>query len=411
MQPADKPGSWVYPFLLSTALFGFPIVSVLPVALHAPPRPFSIAYRVSMVLVSVGFLWRSLHLKRPTIERLVRWCLGALAVMLMLRLFWDSTIVSLPIDVPWGVYCLQVIGTTLIPALPFLLVPEDTWLVRAHRMSMWMGMLCAVAIGLGVVFSIHALVSDSGRLQTDVLNPGSIGVAGVSIYIVASTFKVKRGVALRVVKGLSLLMGPALCVVSGSKASVLSLLLLILLQFFVPRDDVRVAARVLQALVIAAVTAVGLVLAMATSDNTGFHLLSRFATARTDESTAVRLLDWNGAVAQFDQSPLLGNAAFESLSRSYPHNNILDIMMTTGMVGLLPFLVLLIVGLISAFKQLRVPETRWLSLLFIQVLLIEQTSGSVYFSSLFWIMLLAIIAAASRSQSHKVSAGSSVALT
>ena len=390
----DSANSWIYSLLLTAALFGFPIVSAVPVVLQSDSRSFSIAYRALVVLLSLWCVWQSLRSNRPFIGRVIRWPLAGFVIMLGLRLFWDSDVKPLPLDIPWGDFWQQIIGITLIPALPFLVVPEQSWLIRCHRISLWAALLCAISIIIGVIFSVKTLLAggSNGRLMTDVLNSISLGAAGTSIYVIASTYRVKRGFIERIVKALCLMLGPLLCLMSGSKTPILALCLLILIQYLFPAKAVSSRTRLMQALLILAVL-IGLFLF---SDNTDFDLFSRFKSVGTDQSTMLRIAAWNGAMTQFNHAPFFGDAAFESTLRTYPHNIFADALMTTGLVGFSMFLFVLIVSMISVFKLLRTPHVRWLSLVFIQTLLGAQTSGSLYFDGVFWVMVLAMIAAGSR---------------
>jgi O-antigen ligase len=386
-------GKWLYAVLLAATLFGFPIVSVLPVVLHTAPRPISVAYRVAICVLSLASLWIGIRLKRPLIDRAVLWSIGSLAFLLLFRMFWDSNITRLPIDLPWDVYWLQVLGTTFIPALAFLVVPEYSWIIRAHRLSLWFGLAAAASIIVGAVLSFRT-ISHGGRLITDVLNPISIGAAGVSMYIVAATHEKARNWLIRFVKGLVILLGVATCILSASKAPLLAFALVILVQFWFFGGKVSIGRRVLLVLIPTVAIAAGVAVSLWISQSEELTIVSRFTTAGSDESTLERLLLWRGALAQFNASPLLGESFVEAITRGYPHNDILEAMMATGIVGLLLLLFLLLVGLISTLHQLKKNEFRWLGILFLQILAGEQTSGSLYFSQIFWTMLLIVIAVA-----------------
>jgi O-antigen ligase len=281
----------------------------------------------------------------------------------------------------------------LIPVLPFLLVPEASWINRAQNLSLWMGLAAAISIVVGVILSVRIFVAGA-RLQTDVLNPVSIGSAGVSIYIVASTLEKAGNILTKIGRASAMLIGITLCILSASKAPLLEFAAVALVQFCFPGRRVSTFRRARQALILAIALAAVVVVSIWASGSGELALLSRFETLTTDVSTTDRLLMWQSALQQFDNSPLVGDAFVESVLRSYPHNDFLESMMTVGIVGFFLFTFVLLVGSISAIRNLRIPGFRWLGLLFLQVIIGEQTSGSLYFSQIFWSLLLIAIAAA-----------------
>src|SRR2546421_9997994 len=92
----------MYPALVAAMLFGFPLVSTLSVGLGLSSRMVSIPYRMAISAASIAWFAIAAALGKRLIDRRVIWCVGLLALMLMLRMFWDRTVVSLPIDLQWG---------------------------------------------------------------------------------------------------------------------------------------------------------------------------------------------------------------------------------------------------------------------------------------------------------------------
>src|SRR5205823_1499343 len=80
----------------------------------------------------------------------------------------------------------------------------------------------------------------------------------------------------------------------------------------------------------------------------------------------------------------------------YPHNAFVEVMMTTGIVGLVLLTMSILVGSVSAFRTLKDPNLRWLGLIFVQQFVGAQTSGSLYLGQSFWAALLIVIAADAR---------------
>ena len=384
----------MYPALVAAMLFGFPLVSTLSVGLGLSSRMVSIPYRMAIFAASIAWFAIAAALGKRVIDRRVIWCVGLLALMLMLRMFWDRTVVSLPIDLQWGDLSMQILGITVLPVLPFLFTVDRAQVVRAHSTSLWLGLGASVAIVIGVLLSIRAYVG--GRLATDVLNPISIGAAGVSLYVVSSSLTASRRLVTFLARAVGALAGVGLCLLSASKGPLLELLAVIVLQFAIPARPLSKAQRALYVVGILAVIGIATGVAIWASGNAGLVLWSRLENVSSDPSVAARWLLWRGAIEQFDRSPLLGDSFVESTLRFYPHNAFLESMMTTGIIGLVLLTISTLVASVSAFRALKDPSSRWLGLLFVQQLIGAQVSGTLYLSQSFWAMLFLVIGSDSR---------------
>src|SRR5205823_3330542 len=262
------------------------------------------------------------------------------------------------------------------PVLPFVFTVDRSGLVRAHRLSVWVGLAASAAIVIGVLLSIRAYTG--GRLATDVLNPISIGATGVSLYIVCSSLTAPRIVFIVLARAFGALAGVGLCLLSASKGPLLELLAVIVIQFAIPGHPLTAPQRARRITGFLAVMVLATGAAIWISGNAGLVLLTRLANASSDPGVGARWLLWRGAIEQFDRSPLLGDSFVESTLRFYPHNAFVEVMMTTGIVGLVLLTISILVGSVSAFRALKDPNLRWLGLIFVQQFIGAQTSGSLY---------------------------------
>ena len=104
-------------------------------------------------------------------------------------------------------------------------------------------------------------------------------------------------------------------------------------------------------------------------------------------------------IEQFLKSPIWGdyfritdnNSFFKGC---YPHNLFIEIAMTMGLIGLIPFLLLLKKTYINVIKLLQSQETNKISCvcLFLSVFLQLQTTGSIVLNGFFWFFLYLIFA-------------------
>ena len=387
-----------YAVLAACAFFGFPIAALVPVLLSMQSRPVSVAYRALVLTVSLAFLWRAARMRLPGIPLPIRWALGLLAAMLLARLAWDSLGAALPLDLPWDDLWAQVLIFALVPALPFLYLPEHMGLILARTMCTAAGVIAVMAIGIGALYSLSNFTG-TGRLATDVINPITIGEVGVSLFIVCLSARAvdskeqrrRWSTMVRVAGGM---LGAAACVLSASKGPLLSLVAVATLMFGYRlvrlRPGRRLAELTVASLLIGVVVALGALLAQ----HGLLAVYNRLSELTSDQSTAIRLQAWSGALAQFDASPLWGSAAVELSTRFYPHNSVLETMMATGVGGLVLVLLLQGWGALAAHRLLvATPQHSWIALLFVQHAIGGLVSGSVYLGGAYWISLLMLIGA------------------
>jgi O-antigen ligase len=266
----------------------------------------------------------------------------------------------------------------------------------SYTLSVWLGMLAMIAIGVGSYYSLRTYNAGS-RLSTDVLNPITIGEAGALLFILATSITTDQAhllkrLAWRGFQYLIAALGLVVCVLSASKGPIVGVaaIIVLLTVFRSPQATNMERARGLFVLTMVA----GLVAAGAAflSGHGLLALYERFSEIGADQSTAMRLVAWRGALGQFDASPLLGDAFVENYTRFYPHNDILEAMMTTGIVGLVLLMVLLLAGLDGVYNLTRDLRTRWIAFVFVQQLISGLVSGSLYFSQRFWLILFCVVA-------------------
>lgn len=124
-------------------------------------------------------------------------------------------------------------------------------------------------------------------------------------------------------------------------------------------------------------------------DSFGSGLIDRFiGTSQAVEegsSSASRLLIWEISLNQFYDHPFFGDKLKPDYSVSYPHNIIVEVLQTTGIVGFIPFLFLVISSLYyctSIYKNHI--EYSWVAVIFLQSLSQNMFSGALYTAAWLW---------------------------
>jgi O-antigen ligase len=101
--------------------------------------------------------------------------------------------------------------------------------------------------------------------------------------------------------------------------------------------------------------------------------------------SSLRLQIWEASIAQFQMSPIFGDSVQMREFSGYPHNLFLEVLMSTGIYGFIPFLCLVIYGISQSSKIIRLrPELTWVYILFAQGLIQHMFSGAVYSAIFFW---------------------------
>ena len=118
-------------------------------------------------------------------------------------------------------------------------------------------------------------------------------------------------------------------------------------------------------------------------------LLSRFLSIGSDiesgSSSAIRLNYWDTSFSQFVEHPLVGDKLLTNGLKIYPHNILLEVLQSVGIVGFLPFVILIIKGLNSSLKIFKYNKAYgWITVFFLQALLQNMFSGAVYSAAWFW---------------------------
>ena len=112
------------------------------------------------------------------------------------------------------------------------------------------------------------------------------------------------------------------------------------------------------------------------------------------QSTLVRLLAYQSSWNLFIEYPIIGSTIIDPATGFYPHNISLEILISSGLIGGVCFLMLLILTYLGALKIYRYRyDMFWIVLLLIQQFLLSQTSGAVWGASTFWVLLAAVILA------------------
>lgn len=299
-----------------------------------------------------------------------------------------------PID-----YWAWAMGGCIFPALAtYLCLTEDKrdWLFRLVLAVSALSTVMMLLLGNSMTYLPSGMGIDTGRWSIPTFNPIAMGHLGVTTILVSfgwflnqRRMKVKQ---LAIVGGL-VAAGALLLLLANSRGPLVSLgacLFTLALSRF---NRKRTAA-------ILIISGFGVAVLFATQYELIYEgILRRFSMVSTgqDQATELRLIAINGAWDQFLTSPLMGDGIEERNTGFYPHNVILEALMTTGLIGAIPFVLLLTKATHASWTIMRKHEEFiWLALIQVQYLIAAQLSGAIYQATSLWVSVAAVLAVSSK---------------
>lgn len=128
----------------------------------------------------------------------------------------------------------------------------------------------------------------------------------------------------------------------------------------------------------------------------GSGLLNRFlGTSEAIESggsSASRLGIWSKSLSQFVEFPIFGDRLNTVGVDYYPHNIYIEVLQTTGIIGGIPFFVLVYQAIKASFNIFKNHiEYAWIPVIFIQSVMRHMFSGALYNASWFWASMAIVL--------------------
>jgi O-antigen ligase len=124
--------------------------------------------------------------------------------------------------------------------------------------------------------------------------------------------------------------------------------------------------------------------------NYDFAMLSRLDSYMEDKRAGgeeERDYIYRSALTQFMDHPIIGDSYLEETSGYYPHNIIIEALMATGLVGGVFFIFSVVIALFQMNTALRVNRKGHFYVYFVSfsmIILLSQTSGSLFSSPELW---------------------------
>ncbi len=390
-------------FLFCFGFFAFTCTLLLVVFAGLSSRMITVPYRVLFLFGSIAVvLWALINgLSMPR-----RGC------FLLILPFW--IILGMRILVEWG-------GATAVDSLRYRDLFYQSFLqCFVPMVAFWRGYTFpAYRIGLkglmlfGFISCVFAtwlyrgaFVSGIGRLHEGVsvgdvvaLNPLNLSylgsamiVLGMTLLIDSESFKNKH--IGRLASFLAIAAGVPAFLLGASRGSVIAIFACSLLLLF-GRVKFQSARKVLVFVGFLGLVGVGLFYFAYITESSVFARFLTLSEQFDGASPNIRVSIWRNAIDLFWSSPIWG-AALSLEGGLYPHNHILESFMISGVIGGIPFVAVMLMGLGKAFYiARRSSQLTWIGVVFVHYFVAGLVSNSIMTSAFLWFALAAVFGASS----------------
>jgi O-antigen ligase len=127
----------------------------------------------------------------------------------------------------------------------------------------------------------------------------------------------------------------------------------------------------------------------------GSSLIPRLASMVFENDSSGRDGIYSNAWSLIKDSPFLGSFYVIKSgigAGGYPHNFILEVFLATGMIGGIPFVILLFVNISRCFRIIKNRhESSWIAVLYLQIIVYGMFSTGLYTSQDFWVLSFFIV--------------------
>ena len=382
--------------LYALTVAGYPLVSAIPTFAGVDSHLASLIFRAIYFALAVTVLIR--NLRAGSLYVGIAWLpLGLFWILYTGRLVWDTQFSPLPHRLAGPEYFIWAFGACLVPMVAFLATEEEATSDLAATLSLLASGLASV---LAIYVSYIALTTGvsatyaTGRLETETLNPVSLGHLGASTAILAALFLKRWKGARRLFLLVTGVVGLFAVIASASRGPLLALAVVgavYLANWMRNRAWQRAMAFSIGIVTLATVLIWG---AKTIQNAFGLHTVDRIVALhdlRGDESAEAHLDAVSSAWQEFLDRPLFGNGIDETRTSEYPHNVVVESFMATGVFGGLAFLALIALACLASINLLQSDATQWVALLFVQYCVAALVSGALYLSGSFWCFAAAVI--------------------
>jgi len=249
--------------------------------------------------------------------------------------------------------------------------------------------ITTLAIGLIIAFflSVPSAAPLIGRFDANsTVNTIIYGKTGCALAIVAiygfRNYKFKFS---KLIFSILLLIGVLSIMRSGSRSPVV-ILLAVTAFYFVTNFSFIKGLLIIGISILFLWLSLGILIEL--SELIGSDIVTRIVASIEDGDSSGRNNIYLNVIDIIKDSPFFGSFYLISSGvgkGAYPHNHFLEVFMTTGLLGGVPYVLMVLISLRKSFTLLsKKHSSGWIALLYIQALLYGMFSGNLYSAEDFW---------------------------
>ncbi len=253
--------------------------------------------------------------------------------------------------------------------------------------------ILSLAAGLVIAYftAIPSVIYDEAGLRLDAnttINTITYGISGCALCLVSVFgFTEYKKTAIRLALILTFIIGFISIAKAGARSPVVVLALVSIFFLMARMGSLKgfVILFVMVAFVLIFLNPITELL-----QSLGSGLADRLTKMIVQRDTSGRDVIYKNVINIIESSPITG--AFYLVPSGpgvgmYPHNYLLEVFMATGLIGGIPFIILLFISMRKAFKliKMRHPST-WIVILYVQIIFYGMFSTGLYTTEDFWIL-------------------------
>ena len=384
--------------LFAVSFQGYSAVAAFTAFSGVNNTPFSLAMRIGIVAISLAIMAK---IRMPDTSTL------AGKVFLAALFFWIvyfCRLAQLTVMDPAGLvkglthYWIWAVGSCFIPMMAIASLPASRRpsVDQLFNLTLAIVFIATVLIAINIVMFGSSVVLHHGRLQLEALNPISLGHSGAIMALLSLHYVIiKRSGTLslkRLVFGIfGIMVGTSFALASGARGAIVALIAAVLFQVMATRS----CKQWILLIAVAIVCVVLLPIIIDALASNGVSVTARITNGLNNVDSAIswRQVAYAAALNVFLEYPILGLSVVDPVFNTYPHNIVLEALMSTGLIGGIPLIFAIVGSVMLAWRRLRARDGgEWLSLLYVEALTGAMFSGAIYSVGAFWISLAALIA-------------------
>ena len=413
---SNKKVAFILEWLIPILCFGYTLQVSIPFLLGINTNSFNIIARaiylgVSLIIIFLTFFKTQNRIKLPTgaVYFILFW------ILYSLRLLYDLEILDLGYmdQDKYYVYSFA-FGSCFVPSLAVIFNKSiisidrlnlNTWyLLLISNIFLLLSLLYTYDGNIVLILATRAqLMINKGTLsEISIINPITVSYTGEIVAVQGICFLMlgfdKLYKLKKIIIYVGIFLGICNLILGASRGPMLAFVLLVfIIVYFRIRREPNVAVFINKLgifLIILIVVISGYLIPKLNSQNIeleSFNRLISFKESREENIKEVRDFEIASAWQQFLDNPIVGDRFTNRYDDTYPHNLILDILMSTGVIGFILF-IMLYFFVIKKNNDLLVNKSYIpVFTLFISIIFSGMLSGSLFQGIAPWIFSVLIL--------------------